>query len=243
MPDSRSHRGAHPRDIQDFAPAELPKLREAVTELSWLMTRGYPQSRSLVLVGDRHALRERQRKAVGRVAASDQEVELRSRGRVSPEAVQGQRVELDGYNVLLTVEAALGGGVLLPARDQTLRDLAAMSRHYKKVEETREALCLLGDFLHRHEPAAVHWYFDRAISNSGRLRALMLELAAEKGRPWSVELVPNPDPLLKHSEHIVVTADSAILDTGVRWVNLARQVVETHVESAWTVDLTSPSTE
>ncbi len=239
MPDSRSHRGAHPKDAADFSPDRLPTLRRSVAELSWLLTRGYPQNRSVTLVGDRHSLRERQRKATGRVAASRHACEQRGARRIEPEQVAGSRVDVDGYNVLLTVEAALGGGVLLPARDQTLRDLAAMSRHYKKVEETLEALRLLGDFLHRHGAAAVHWYLDRPISNSGRLRAMMIGLAERQGWPWQVELVANPDPLLKASEHTVVTADSAILDAGARWLNLARHVVEDGVENPWWVDLLS----
>lgn len=243
MPDSRSHRGAHPKDAADFSADRLPTLRKAVAELSWLLTKGYPQNRSVTLVGDRHSLRERQRKAIGRVAAPQLACEQRESRRIEPEQIAGSRVDMDGYNVLLTVEAALGGGVLLPARDQTLRDLAAMSRHYKKVEETREALRLLGDFLHRHGASDVRWYLDRPISNSGRLRAMMLDLAEVEGWPWIVELVANPDPLLKASEHTVVTADSAILDAGGRWLNLARHVVEEGVENPWWIDLTGEPSE
>ncbi len=238
MPDSRSHRGAHPKDAADFAASQIPKLSRAVAELSWLLTRGYPQSRSIGLVGDRHSLRERQRKAIGRVAASQTACDQRATLRVEAGELAGRRVDLDGYNVLLTVEAALGGGILLPARDQTLRDLAAMSRHYKKVEETRDALRLIGQYLEKCEVASAHWYLDRPISNSGRLRALMLELANKEAWPWTVELVPNPDPLLKASEHVVVSADSAILDAGARWLNLARHVVEEGVEEPWWIDLT-----
>nr|GFD16566.1 hypothetical protein [Tanacetum cinerariifolium] len=47
-------------------------LRRAATELSWLLTRGYPPSATLKLVGDRYALTERQRWAVGRAACPDE---------------------------------------------------------------------------------------------------------------------------------------------------------------------------
>ena len=60
-PDTRHHRGAHPADPKLFGPDQLRKLRRAVTELSWLLSRGYNMTSSLKLVGDRHGLRERQR--------------------------------------------------------------------------------------------------------------------------------------------------------------------------------------
>ena len=152
--------------------------------------------------------------------------------------IRGQVVEIDGYNVLLSVEAALGGGVLLPAQDLTLRDLAAMSRHYRRVEETRDALRLIGTFLSTWGASEVRWYLDRPVSNSGRLRGLMLEVAEFEQWPWQVELVNDPDPLLKSSENLVATADSVILDAGPKWLNLARLILEPRKDDIWWVDLT-----
>ena len=71
MPDARAHRGPDPRDRDAFAPAAWPRLREAVADLSWLLTRGYAEASSLKLVGDRLALTERQRMAVRRCACAD----------------------------------------------------------------------------------------------------------------------------------------------------------------------------
>ena len=59
MPDTRQHRGAHPEDGRLFAPEMLPRLRAAVSELSWLLSRGYPARAALKLVGDRHRLKRR----------------------------------------------------------------------------------------------------------------------------------------------------------------------------------------
>src|SRR5262252_7862615 len=71
-PDIRKHRGAHPEDRQLFAGDQCVRLRAAVCELSWLLTRDYSIKSALKLVGDRHALAERQRLAVARAASSDQ---------------------------------------------------------------------------------------------------------------------------------------------------------------------------
>ena len=83
----------------------------------------------------------------------------------------------------------------------------------------------------------VRWLFDRPVSNSGRIRGLVLETADQQSREWSVDLVDNPDPILKQSSEIIATADSAILDAGPRWFNLARYVIETSSDAARVVDL------
>lgn len=237
MPDRRRHRGAHPRDRECFAPEALASLCLAVSDLCWLRSRGYPDKAALKLVGDRYRLRLRQRSALQRCAVADEVVRFRRAREVVAEAVRGEPLLLDGYNVLLTVEAALGGGVVLGARDGVFRDMAAMRSHFRKVRQTRPALELIGAHLEELGCRRALWYLDRPISNSGRLKALMLEIAAGRGWPWEVELVPSPDKVLAVSDRIVATADGGILDQGPRWLNLARRVVEASVPSAWVVDL------
>ncbi|MDX1384005.1 MAG: DUF434 domain-containing protein, partial [Thermoanaerobaculia bacterium] len=146
MPDTRVHRGAHPRDAECFAPGALPAVRAAVGDLSWLLGRGYPPRAAAKLVGDRYGLRDRQRKAVQRSAAAPADCEARGQRRVDAAGLRRQPLLVDGYNVLLTVEAALSGGVLLRCRDSVLRDLTAMSRHYRRVRTTVQALEVLGGF-------------------------------------------------------------------------------------------------
>jgi hypothetical protein len=64
-----------------------------------------------------------------------------------PVPFSGQPIELDGFNVLTTVEAALADGVLLLGRDGCLRDMASMHGSFRRVEETRPALECVGRVL------------------------------------------------------------------------------------------------
>lgn len=242
MPDTRSSRGPHPRDAGAFTHDHLPALRQAVGELSWLLTRGYAGRSAVKLVGDRHSLTTRQRMALQRCAAGDSAVVHRQRHRVARGALRGERVEIDGYNVLLTVEAALSGGLILLGRDGVYRDLAAMSSHYKRVHATRPALELIGRQLAEAGVAHARWVLDRPISNSGRLAGLITDVAEGEALPWSVDLVASPDRLLRHSEAIVATADSAILDRCERWFNLARTAIDRSIGDAWIVDLSAENT-
>ncbi len=151
--------------------------------------------------------------------------------------MRGARLEIDGFNVLTTVEVALGGAVVLVGRDGGYRDLASVHGTYRKVEETAPALRLIGATLATLGVAHARWLFDSPVSNSGRLKTILRSLAEEQGWDWSVELVFNPDPVLSSSTEIIATADSVILDRCERWFNLARRVVETLVPEAWTIDL------
>jgi hypothetical protein len=237
VPDSRVHRGPDPRDGKAFGPPSEPGLRAAVADLSWLLGKRYAPVSSLKLVGDRYGLSQRQRQAVLRASCSDAARARRQATECSADEVSGREIVIDGFNVLTTIEAALGGAVVLLCRDGTCRDLAGVHGTYRKVAETLPALQELARVLDDLGVSRAHWLFDRPVSNSGRIRSLVLQEAAEHCRDWPVELVDSPDRLLKQSSEIVATADSAILDCGPRWLNLARHVVEATCPDARVVDL------
>ena len=212
-------------------------LREATGDLCWLFDRGYAGASALKLVGDRYALKQRQRIAVARCSSSKAAVERRTAKRIDPRHLAGQELWVDGYNVLTTLEAALGGGIVLAACDGCYRDMASMHGSYRKVAETIPALTILGEVLASRKIERVHWLLDSPVSNSGRLKQIMADLADESGWPWTIELVPDPDTLLAATEHVVATADSTILDRCRHWVNLARSIVDEHIPQAAIVDL------
>ncbi|MGE0755577.1 MAG: DUF434 domain-containing protein [Pirellulaceae bacterium] len=237
MPDKRTHRGAHPEDQRLFAPEAWPALRAATRDLHWLLSHGYSGTSALKLVGDRHTLDARQRIAVARCAAPDTAIARRREHELSSDGLVGQELWIDGYNVLTSVEAALGGGVILKSCDGCFRDMASMHGSYRQVCESRPALGLIGETLADWGPVRIRWLLDAPVSNSGRLRQLLHEIASARGWAWNVDLVRDPDGELLRSNQIAATSDSRILDGVGRWVNLVRCVVEARVPSAWLVDL------
>jgi len=236
-PDRRRHRGAHPSDAELFSESSLPALRRATSELSWLLSRGYQQKSAVKLVGDRHALRERQRLAVARAACSDASLARRAARRLSLSDVRGADLIVDGFNVVIAVEAALGGGVLVRGRDGCVRDMSSVHGSYRAVEETERAVLLVGEALEALGPASALWLIDRPVSNSGRLAERIRRLAAERGWPWEVAVEFNPDREIVGSGRVAVTSDSNVLDGARRWVNLNEHLVERHLPSAWVIDL------
>ena len=229
MPDKRHHRGAAADDAVAFAPEHWPRLRTAIADLAWLLTHGYAEESSLKLVGDRHDLTARQRLAVRRCAAADQACARRRQRELAPTALRGRELWLDGFNILLTLEVALSGGVLLLGRDGCIRDMAGVHGSYRKVEETQPALELLGEALASLEIKSAVWFLDQPVSNSGRLKQVITETATAHGWPWSVAVVFNPDrELMAATGAVVATADSLVLDHCGDWFNLPRYLLATH---------------
>ena len=215
------HRGRHPGDDRLFSAQELPALRAATADLSWLLTRGYAEPSALKLVGDRHELTARQRQAVTRCACSDAARDDRKARRISRAELSGQPLAIDGLNCLITLESALSHGIVLRGRDGALRDLASVHGTYRQVAETAFGIEMIGRHLHgagAHPPVAeVTWYLDRPVANSGRLRALLLEIAERRQWPWTCELVTNPDAVLVRHAGVVATSDAYILEHCARW--------------------------
>lgn len=226
MPHHQQHRGQHPEDNRLFADACIPTLRDAVADLSFLLGRSYAPDSALTLVGDHYQLDIRQRRAVSRAACSEAAAARRKEHRVPAELLQGARVMIDGYNFLITIESLLGGGILIRGRDECIRDLAGIHGTYRYVEETLPAIHLAGRTLQMFGVAHAEWLLDAPVSNSGRLKALLLEQAAEQEWDWDVRLSKNVDAVLAQHQDIVITSDSWILDRAERWLNLTDHLVE-----------------
>jgi len=237
MPDKRTHRGPHPEDARLFAPEAIGDLRLAMADYALLLTKGYAQKSSLKLVGDKFALTQRQRLALMRSACSDEQVASRTQRRIAVDALAGQSIAIDGYNVLITIEAAMSGGVIFKGRDDCYRDLASIHGTYRKVTETIPAVELIGEFLKEIGAAGALWLLDKPVSNSGRLKTLIGELAKKNDWPWEIDLVMSPDAALIKGDTIVATSDSVILDACKKWINLATQIITQKLPSAIIIDL------
>ena len=236
-PDIRKHRGAHPEDRKLFADDQIPALRAAVGDLSWLLTRDYTMKGALKLVGDKYALTERQRLAISRAACSDQSRELRTRRQITIDDARNREWIVDGFNLIITIEAALSGGLLMSCRDGCIRDLSSVHGSYRSVDETGVALKLIGESLETLRAISVVWVLDRPISNSGRLAQRIREIALQNRWNWSTELTFNPDAQISVSDRIAISSDSHVLDQVARWLNLNRFLVEKMLAGSWLIDL------
>ncbi len=207
-------------------------MQTATAEVGWLRDRGYASKASGTLVGDHHQLTLRQRRAVMRCACGSIAAENRAKNQRPLTEIRDQRLHIDGFNLLLTIDTALAGGMLLLGQDGCMRDMASLNGRFPRSELTSQVLLCISEALEPFEPSLVHWYFDRPVPFSG-------QIAAEVGQvdpSWQVRLVDDPDPILKAVDGLVVSADGAIIEVA-QWVNLARHIAEPLQQEGQIIDL------
>ncbi len=115
--------------------------------------------------------------------------------------------------------------------------MASIHGTYRKVTETIPAVQLIGEFLREIGAGQALWLLDSPVSNSGRLKTLIRELAEKNGWNWEIELVLSPDAELKKTDLVVASSDSVVLDKCRSWVNLATEIIKKKLPSARVIDL------
>ena len=233
--------GPHPKDPDIFGEEQLEALRLATAELAYLRERGYALSGALKLVGDRHQLRDRQRVAIKRATSEAAGASARAARRVGEGAPPPTSLGIDGFNVVITLETALNGGVLVSTLDGGLRDLAGVHGSYRVSDVTDAAIARAAARLAERGWQAVPtcWYLDAPVSNSGRLAARLRAHAEEAGLAWTVEVVADPDAVLAAYPQgsVAASSDAVILERCPAWIDLAGEAIRGGVGEAWILEL------
>ena len=214
-------RGFVPEDEKYFSQDSMEKMRLASKHVCYLLNEGYGLKQATTFVCDHFLLSERQRLEIMRSVAADQQLSERRRKQVPVEAVQGKTVWVDGFNTIITLEVFLSGSTLFACMDDTIRDLASLRGTYRVIPETSSAVKLMFDTLQEAGAGKVIILLDEPVSNSGRLRSLMADIAEDNGYSFDLDIriLRDVDRELYQKE-FVITSDSIILDHCVSWVNL-----------------------
>lgn len=229
-------RGFDPDDSRFFSNEELAKLYTAQEDIQWLLDRGYKTSPVTEFTGNHYQLASRQRTALQRSTSAKLQYESRKKRELPLEAAKEGCIYIDGFNLIITLEVALSGSLVILGKDGVLRDLAGLRGTYSLIGHTDEAILLIGDCLKQLSVPKAVFYLDSPVSNSGRLRNRILEYSSGWDMPIEVELVPNADVILSKLER-VVTGDSIILDQCTSWFNLSRKIIGHYIKTAWILNL------
>lgn len=227
---AQRNRGKHPNDDKLFNKKWQKVFKEAVIDLSYLLTRGYGDKSSIQLVGNRYRLNSRQQKALMRLSADRNKIPLRLDKALSSTQLAGKNIAIDGFNLLILLENALSNAYLFKCLDGTYRDISSVHGSYKRVIKTEEAIILVGNILKSLGSKEVLWLLDAPVSNSGRLKQMLLQLAETHQFNWKVELVNNPDKELAESKAVVISSDAWILDRCIEWFNFGAYLIEHQLE-------------
>ncbi len=227
-------RGYVPTDERDFSDKMLPKLQKALSDIHEFLDRGYEVKKVSTFVGNHYQLSERQRLALARAASESGKIRMRREKQL---AVPDGTVYIDGLNLMITLESAICGTTVYRCMDGTVRDLAAMRGTYRIIESTHTAAELVMEKLESVGARSVKFFLDAPVSNTGRLKTLLLEMAEGHSFSAECELVPNADVLL-YGHSNVVTSDAIILNECVSWLNFAAEIIDENLPDRRVLDLT-----
>ena len=224
-------RGFVPEDVKNFSPRALEIMRTASRHVCYLVNEGYDLKQATTFVGNHYLLSERQRLAIMRSVATQAQIETRQKKQVPITGLSGEKVWIDGFNTIITLEVLLSDSILFSCMDGTIRDLAALRGTYRLIPETEEAIRMLFDLLREAGVSRVNILLDQPVSNSGRLKNRMAEMGEEYPFTLDILILREVDRELYGKEN-VITSDSIILDHCLSWVNLTPEfLARLHVEA------------
>lgn len=229
-------RGFDENDKRWFSNKEQLRLKKAKEEIEWLISREYKMEHVIKFVGDRYQFSIRQRDALKRGACSEESKLIRNKKRLPLDKLEEGAINIDGFNLLITLEVALSGGTLVIGSDGCIRDLAGLRGTYKIIDKTERALKIIGEFLNKYNCKNVVFYLDSPVSNSGNLKHKILEYSKEWNIDVEVKLVNNADVILENLDRVVST-DAVIIDKCTNYFNMAREIVENYIDEANIVNL------
>ncbi len=219
-------RGFVPEDERNFSSEALQLMKTASRHIRYFINEGYDLKSASTFVGNHYLLSERQRLAIIRSVATDEQISARKNKQAQLEELAGKEVWIDGFNTIITLEVILSDSIFFSCMDGTLRDLAALRGTYRLIPETDEAVKLMLDALEKANVQTVRILLDEPVSNSGRLKTRIADIAEGYPFEMDIRIQKDVDRELYNKEH-VVTSDSIILDHCISWVNLTEQCLTT----------------
>ncbi len=228
-------RGYVPADKKEFGHESYAVLIKAQKDIYYLIEQGYPIKSASTFVGNHYMLSERQRLALVRATSTFETVKKRKEKQIT-KGFNQQKVHIDGLNLIITLEVALSGSVLLQCMDGTIRDLAGLRGTYRLIDKTDIGISLIGKKLEKMHIATAYFYLDSPVSNTGRLKQRIQELLEPYGFNTEIELVNNADVRLENKDN-VISSDSIILNKCSSWINLAAEIIEEAIPNPFLLDL------
>ena len=222
-------------DEKEFSSRAVSILKHCQEDLSMLLERGYAIDKSIVFVGNHYGLSKRQRGALVRSTSTRKCINMR-KNKLIKNKLNEKILQIDGFNLIITLEVALSNSTLILGMDGTIRDIAGLHGTYSLIDKTDIAIDLIGKELDELKIKKAIFYLDSPVSNSGRLKQRILQLLDKYKFEVEVNLVKNADIELENKEYVVST-DAIILNKCISWVNLSRDIINKRITNFKYIDL------
>lgn len=204
----------------------MPEPGKAITDIRYLLDRGYPGKGAITFVCNHYRLDIKWRYVFTRVVFGRDTIKSRKEKTVKCEDLKGEVVLVDGYNVLIGVESALKGEPVYLCDDGFLRDTRGVFRNYRCSGLTERAMDEILGVLRGVGPFRVEFLFDSQISKSKEMARWVENKLEDVGLEGSAGTSRHVDYDLKQSNGIIATADGSIIDEVAKAVNIQACVLE-----------------
>ena len=204
----------------------MPEPGKAITDIRYLLDRGYPGKGAITFVCNHYRLDIKWRYVFTRVVFGRDTIKSRREKTVKCEDLEGAVVLVDGYNVLIGVESALKGEPVYLCDDGFLRDTRGVFRNYRCSGLTERAMDEILRVFSGFTPSRLEFLFDSQISKSGEMARWVGMKLKDVGLEGGARTSRHVDYDLKQSNGIIATADGSIIDEVAKAVNIQACVLE-----------------
>lgn len=201
-------------------------FKQACIDYFYLIDRHFPEKGALKIVGDRYRLSGDQRTVLYRGIASRHRSELRKR--LISENISGNRIFIDGYNVLFTLINYRFGKITFISTDYILRDAGSLHGKLKDYSTLSSCMEMLVAYLHDSKPSEAEIFLDSPVSHSSKHAVMLNEMLASNGVNGKCTVLNSADWALRHATGCsLATSDTGIIEKALLPViDLPRQILE-----------------
>jgi hypothetical protein len=211
--------------------SKFKDLQKPADDFRYLLDRGYPRKAALELAGNRYGLTSDERHLLHRGVFANSDSVSRKKKLIPITDVRNKDLAIDGYNVLITIEAGISGRPLVLGDDGFIRDISGLSGSFKKTKRTEEAIQLIIRVLKKWKPRQTLFLFDAPISMSGKLAEEIRDRLKREYLLGDAMAVKVPEKILIGFPGVIATSDTAIIDQSKKVLDLAAYIITKRIGS------------
>ena len=202
------------------------KVFEAAKDLRYLLERGYHRESALRLIVDKYQLSMKQKLLLYRAVYDSSSAAKHKKKIVTADKIKDSKLAIDGYNVMITVESSLRGGLLVLCDDGFIRDISAVHGKHRITSTTEKALGMIVKALQELKPSKTNFFFDAQVSKSGELASHVRRTLKGSGLTGSAYAVERADVSTLNFGDIIATSDSVLISKARAIFDLASEILK-----------------
>lgn len=199
------------------------EVKEAQVELRYLLNKGYRRKVALKFVSNHHMLPKEDRNLLFRKVFSKDEIKDHKNRKITINDLQGKKLGIDGYNVLITVETVLEDEYLV-CDDGFIRDVKASFGNYDITKKTEKSLKAIKKTLKGNQPREITFLYDSPVSKSGELAEKTEKIF--NNSKVKAKAIKNVDLELRNFK-VVATSDRGVIEHSKKVIDLPKSILKT----------------